>query len=104
MAEADRLAYWGMRSRKGSCPIEGRLLVILHSLAMLLTYLLCPTAWREGNGRIIINRYGDNGGGGDGGDDGGGNNGTVVMHDGSGVCMCVWSKREVEIESLSKKI
>ncbi len=47
------------------------------------------------------NRYGDNGGS-DGGGGGGGNNGIVVMHDGSGVCMCVWSKREVEIESLLK--
>ncbi len=52
------------------------------------------------------NDGGDNGGGdnGDGGGDGGGNNGIVVVHDGSGVCMCVWSKREVEIESLLKKI
>ncbi len=62
-----------------------------------------------------ICRYGDNGGGdngggdnggsdGGGGGDGGGNNGIVVMHDGGGVYMCVWSKREVEVESLLKKI
>ncbi len=29
------------------------------------------------------------------GSDGGGNNGIVVMHDGGGVYMCVWSKREI---------